>query len=342
MAIFSYISGIAGLALSDDEHALFAERPPWGAILFARNVDTPDQVRTLTQEIRERLGRADAPILIDQEGGRVQRMGPPNWPAYPPARTYADMYLDDPEAAGRSAWLSGRLIGEDLFEVGINVDCLPVADLSFPQTHAVIGDRAYGESVEQVADLAASATAGLVQAGVLPVLKHIPGHGRASADSHLELPVVATPHGELADTDFAVFRMLNRLPMAMTAHVVYADIDPTSPATTSAKMVGEIIRGEIGFDGLLMSDDLSMKALRGPFEERTASALEAGCDVVLHCNGEIEEMRSVAAGAHVLTGEPLVRAKGALDHHSRIACDVGSLREEFTSLTNHQSALDGH
>ena len=335
MAIFSYISGIAGTVLNPAERALFSERPPWGAILFARNIETPDQVRNLVGEFRELLGRDDAPVLIDQEGGRVQRLRPPHWPAYPPASVFADIYADDPDAARRAAWTGARLIGEDLHELGINVDCLPVADISFPETHEVIGDRAYGDTAEQVIELAASASEGLMQAGVLPVLKHIPGHGRATVDSHMELPLVKTSRTELELTDFAAFAGLHHLPMAMTAHVIYTSIDPDNPATTSRIVIDEVIRGDIGFDGLLMSDDLSMKALSGRFGERTAAALDAGCDIALHCNGDMAEMRAVAAGARVLSGDAAERADRALDRAGRIACDTGALREAFAALTGY-------
>lgn len=335
MAIFSYISGVAGTRLEPEERALFQHRPPWGAILFARNIETPDQVSALVADIRQLLGRSDAPILIDQEGGRVQRLRPPHWPEYPPAQLFADLYASKPGTARRAAWTGARLIGEDLFALGINVDCLPVADLSFPKTHAVIGDRAYGKTVPQVIDLATAAADGLMQAGVLPVLKHIPGHGRATADSHLELPVVTASHDDLARTDFAAFAGLHHLPMAMTAHVVYASIDPDQPATNSRRMIQEIIRGEIGFDNLLMSDDLSMKALEGPFDERTDRALDAGCDVVLHCNGDIDEMRGVAAGSKVLSGDASERAKQALSRINRMTCDTEALRETFAALTGY-------
>ena len=338
MAIFSYISGVAGTILDPAERTLFKERPPWGAILFARNIETPDQVRNLVDEIREVLGRADAPILIDQEGGRVQRLRPPHWPGYPPASVFADIYADDPDAARRAAWTGARLIGEDLHELGINVDCLPVADISFPETHEVIGDRAYGETPEQVVDLAASAAEGLMQAGVLPVLKHIPGHGRATVDSHLDLPVVKTTRTELELTDFAAFTGLHHLPMAMTAHVIYTSIDPDNPGTTSRKVIEDVIRGDIGFDGLLMSDDLSMKALSGRFGARTAAALDAGCDIALHCNGQMEEMQAVAAGARVLTGDAAARAEQALERIHRIACDTQGLREAFAALTGYGMA----
>lgn len=263
----------------------------------------------------------------------MQRMRPPHWPEYPPARVFAEIHEDDPDTGLRAAWTGARLIGEDLHEVGINVDCLPVADISFPVTHEVIGDRAYGDTPEKVIDLAASAAEGLMQAGVLPVLKHIPGHGRAAADSHHELPVVTTGRGLLEETDFATFRGLRHLPMAMTAHVVYTAIDPDNPATTSAIVIDEIIRGDIGFDGLLMSDDLSMKALSGPFDERTALALDAGCDVVLHCNGALDEMRAVAAGSRLLSGDARERAERALKAIQRHECDTRALREAFATLT---------
>ncbi|MFN0263566.1 beta-N-acetylhexosaminidase [Tepidamorphus sp. 3E244] len=335
MAIFSYISGVAGTELTETERALFRERPPWGAILFARNIADPDQVRALVTSIREILGREDAPVLIDQEGGRVQRLRPPHWPEYPPASVYADIFDDDSDAGHRAAWTGGRLIGEDLHELGINVDCLPVADISFPETHDVIGDRAYGDSPEKVIALATSAAEGLMQAGVLPVLKHIPGHGRAKSDSHKELPIVTASRTRLETMDFAAFAGLHHLPMAMTAHVVYTAIDRDNCATNSRKVIREIIRGDIGFDGLLMSDDLSMKALTGAFEERAAQALDAGCDIALHCNGDIDEMRAVAAGSRVLAGDSADRAERAMKQAVRRSCDTHALRETFRALTGY-------
>lgn len=289
-----------------------ASECPWGFILFKRNVDSPAQVSALVKELRESVGRADAPILIDQEGGRVQRLGPPNWPVYPRGAVFSALYDIDPALGLRAAKLSSRLIAADLTELAIDVDCLPLADVPVAGSDAVIGDRAYGTEPGKVATIGRAVTEGLQDGGVLPILKHIPGHGRATADSHHKLPHVDTSEAELMATDFAAFKTLADLPMAMTAHVVFSAIDPVHPATTSATMVQRVIRGSIGFQGLLMSDDVSMNALHGSIGDRTRALLKAGCDMVLHCNGIIDEMRQVAANTPLLAGEALRRADRAL------------------------------
>ncbi|MBV9512136.1 MAG: beta-N-acetylhexosaminidase [Caulobacteraceae bacterium] len=306
------ILGCEGLGLSAEERAFFRAVRPWGFILFKRNVETPEQVRALAQALRACVDRADAPVLIDQEGGRVQRLGPPHWRRYPPGRAYGELAARDPAAAREMARLGARLLAQDLSQLGINVDCLPVLDVPEPGAHDVIGDRAYGETPEAVATLGRAAAEGLIAGGVLPVIKHIPGHGRARADSHLALPVVEAPLAELEARDFAPFKALSDMPMAMTAHVVYAAVDPRRPATTSRRAIREIIRGTIGFDGLLMSDDLSMKALDGDFAERARASLAAGCDVVLHCNGDMAEMKAMMAGTGPLAGRAKARAAAAL------------------------------
>ncbi len=313
----AFICGCAGTSLSDAEIEFFEAAQPWGLILFKRNCETREQIGALTGHFRELVGRSNAPVLIDQEGGRVQRLGPPGWRRYPPARAYGELYDVSPLEALRAARLVGRLLAEDLHEVGISVDCLPVLDIPQPGSHAIIGDRAYSSDPAIAALLARAATEGLMAGGVLPVIKHIPGHGRAASDSHLSLPVVATSRSELARVDFQPFAALADAPMAMTAHVVYADIDPDRPATHSKTVIGEVIRGDIGFDGLLMSDDLSMQALSGTLAERTQAAMAAGCDMALHCNGNIEEMREVAASAGELRAKALKRARRALRAQQR-------------------------
>ncbi len=308
MTIRAFISGCASTKLSDEEKHFFSEACPWGLILFKRNIENPAQVAELTASYREIVGRADAPVLIDQEGGRVQRLGPPHWPDFPAAERLTNLSQNR-----SSVELGARLIANELVPLGINVDCLPVADLRFPGAHDVIGNRAYGNDPAEVAALARAAADGLLAGGVLPVAKHIPGHGRAMADSHLELPKVSTSRAELERTDFEPFRRLSDLPLAMTAHVIYEAIDPALPATISPTAIREVIRGSIGFDGLLMTDDVSMKALSGAIGENTKAAFAAGCDLALHCNGRMDEMRAVAASSPLLEGKPAERAKKALD-----------------------------
>ena len=304
------IFGLSGLTPTAEEEAFFREARPWGFILFRRNVGSPDQLRALTSRLRALADREDAPIFVDQEGGRVQRLSPPHWPAYPPARAF--QAVADPHTRRELVRLSARLMALDLTAVGIDVDCVPVADVPAPGAHDIIGDRAYADDPTEVARLARAAAEGLTAGGVLPVVKHVPGHGRAGADSHEALPVVRAGLDELERIDFEAFRRLSDLPMAMTAHVVFEAIDPRQPATTSPEVVSQVIRGRIGFDGLLISDDLSMKALSGGLRDRARASLAAGCDLVLHCNGALEEMREVASAAEVLAGRAAERARSAL------------------------------
>jgi beta-N-acetylhexosaminidase len=281
-------------------------------ILFQRNIAGAQQVQELVGSFRDAVGDDDAPVLIDQEGGRVPRRGPPHWPVYPAGAAFGALYDRDRVLGLKAARLSAQLIANDLADLGITVDCLPLADVPAPGADAVIGDRAYGTEPDKVVAIARAVTEGLELGGVLPVLKHIPGHGRATADTHLKLPVVDASKNDLEAVDFAAFKALADLPMAMTAHVVFSAIDATQPATTSATIIEQVIRGGIGFQGLLMSDDVSMNALTGSIAERTRAIVSAGCDMVLHCNGELAEMRQVAAEAPVLSGEALKRAQRAL------------------------------
>ncbi len=331
MTVSACILGCSGAVLSPAERAFFGAVRPWGFILFARNIETPDQVRALVSALRESVGRPDAPILIDQEGGRVQRLGPPHWRRYPPGRAYGQLAANDPLLQREITRLGARLLAHDLAALGINVDCVPVLDVPDPEGHAVIGDRAYGETPDQVAVLGRAACEGLIAGGVLPVIKHIPGHGRARADSHLELPVVDAGWDDLDARDFAPFKALSDMPMAMTAHVIYAAVDHKRPATTSSKVMKTVIREAIGFGGLVMSDDLSMKALAGDFRQRARAALRAGCDVVLHCNGDMAEMKAVAAGTGALKGRAGRRAEAALARVARTPepFDVAAGRARF-------------
>ncbi|MGY8638008.1 beta-N-acetylhexosaminidase [Bradyrhizobium sp. 14AA] len=312
MSTRAFITGVSGTELTAAEREFIRSERPWGFILFKRNVATPAQVAALVAELRSAAGAADAPVLIDQEGGRVQRLGPPHWPVYPPGAVFSILYDTDSVLGLTAARLSARLIAADLADLGITVDCLPLADVPVSGADAVIGNRAYGTEPGKVAAIARAVTEGLEQGGVLPVLKHIPGHGRATADTHFKLPTVDTPKDELERTDFAAFKPLADLPMAMTAHVVFSAVDPAHPATTSATMITQVIRGAIGFQGLLMSDDVSMNALSGNIAERTRAIFAAGCDMALHCNGNIEEMREVAAQTPELSGKALERANAAL------------------------------
>ena len=308
------IYGCAGTHLTAWEREFFRGASPWGFILFSRNLESPKQVRTLVAHLRECVDDPKAPVLIDQEGGRVARLGPPGWHARPPAARFGAVYAADPERAREATYLNARLIAHDLAGLGINVDCVPVLDVPSPGADKVIGDRAFAADPATVIDLGRAQIEGLMEGGVLPVMKHIPGHGRAEADSHHALPRVDADAEELSATDFVTFRSLNQCPIAMTAHVVYAAIDAGRPATTSAKVIRDVIRGEIGFEGLLISDDLSMKALDGPISVRAKAALFAGCDIVLHCNGDLEEMQEVALEAKPLEGVVQRRADHALAH----------------------------
>ena len=331
----AFITGVSGPELNAAEREFIRLERPWGFILFKRNIETPAQVILLISELRKELGEPDAPVLIDQEGGRVQRFGPPNWPAYPPGAVFGRLYDIDRALGLSAARLSARLIAADLIETGVTVDCLPLADVPVAGADAVIGDRAYGTEPGKVAAIARAVTEGLEQGGILPVLKHIPGHGRATADTHLKLPVVDTSKAELERTDFAAFQPLADLPMAMTAHVVFSALDPAHPATTSATIIEQVIRGVIGFQGLLMSDDVSMNALAGSIAERTRAVFAAGCDMVLHCNGKLDEMREVARETPQLSGKALQRAKRALaSRKAPQACDRLAARAELDALIN--------
>lgn len=313
MTTRAFITGVSGLVLTADEVAFLRETKPWALILFARNVSTPEQVVALVAAFRAAVGQADAPVLIDQEGGRVQRLRQPHWAHYPPQDVFGQLFALDEAMGLRGAYLLGRLIGDDLIRLGITVDCTPCIDLYIEEAHKIIGNRAFSPYPAVIAALAKAKISGLLEAGVLPVIKHIPGHGRAMADSHEELPVVHTSRAELEASDFAPFRALNDAPLAMTAHVVYAAIDAAAPATTSKVMIGDVIRRWIGFDGALMSDDLSMKALAGDFADRARASFAAGCDLALHCNGDLTEARPVADASPVLAGDALRRVSAAMD-----------------------------
>jgi beta-N-acetylhexosaminidase len=301
------VFGCSGPDLTAEERALFRAVDPFGLILFRRNCVDPDQVRALVARFRETVGREDAPVLIDQEGGRVARLRPPHWPAHPPMRRVGDLALGDPEAAAEAAWINGRLLAEMLREVGVTVDCAPVCDVPVEGAHDVIGDRAFCGDPDMVGALARVTCLGLMDGGVLPVIKHLPGHGRAFADSHLELPVVDASRVELARTDFVPFEVVADMPLGMVAHVVYTAIDAQRPASVSPAVIGEVIRGALGFGGLLFSDDMSMQALAGGMAERTRALLDAGCEVVVHCNGDIEEMRGVAGAVRPMGEESWAR-----------------------------------
>ena len=321
------IFGPEGSALSDWERGFFRETAPVGHILFARNIENPDQLRRLTDDLRTVSGD-DTLILIDQEGGRVARMQPPHWRSYLPA-------LDQMEKAAdpmRAQWVRNRLIAAELHDVGINANCAPLADIARGETHAVLRNRLYGNDVETVVGAARTCADAHLAGGVLPVLKHIPGHGRATVDSHLGLPTVTTPRDVLERADFAAFRALNDLPLGMSAHLVFADIDPSGPATTSPTMI-DLIRNDIGFNGLLMTDDLSMEALDGTPDVRAAAAIAAGCDVILHCNGHADEMALVAGAAGTLSQAAmarLMRARTWLKSPENI--DIPRLEAELEAL----------
>ncbi len=328
----AFITGLSGLELSAEEREFIGSERPWGFILFKRNIDTPAQVIRLIRESRNALGEPGTPVLIDQEGGRVQRFGPPHWPAYPAGAVFGVLYDIDPPLGLTAARLSARLIAADLIETGVTVDCLPLADVPVAGADAVIGNRAYGTEPGKVAAIARAVTEGLELGGILPVLKHIPGHGRAAADTHFRLPVVDTPKAELERTVFAAFQPLADLPMA---HVVFSALDPAHPATTSATIIEQVIRGVIGFQGLLMSDDVSMNALAGSIAERTRAIFAAGCDMVLHCNGKLDEMREVAAETPELSGKALERARRALaSRQAPQAFDRLAARAELDALVD--------
>lgn len=321
----AFVCGCQGLTLTDEERAFLRESAPFGVILFKRNIATLAQLHALVEAIYDSLGRDDAAVLVDQEGGRVQRLGPPHWRAYPAAARFEALDLPI-EAKDRLVRLSARLLAQDLRRVGITLNCAPVLDVPVAGSHDVIGDRAYGRDPEIVARLGRMAALGMLDEGVLPILKHVPGHGRALVDSHHTLPVVAASLQDLNESDFLPFSANADLPAAMTAHVVYSALDPDAPATLSAHVIEVIIRKKIGFGGLLFSDDLSMKALSGSLDARAAAAFAAGIDIALHCNGDLGEARAVAAAAPALAGESLARAERAL------ACRVAAPQASVASF----------
>jgi beta-N-acetylhexosaminidase len=328
----AFITGLAGPSLIDAERGFLRETQPWGLIVFERNITTPEALRRLIDDIRATLAR-DAPVLVDQEGGRVQRLDPPHWPKYPPAAAYGRLYERNRSAGLAAARLGARLIAADLAGVGIDINCMPIADVPVREANPVIGDRAFATQADAVAALGAAFAEGLAEGGILPIVKHIPGHGRATADSHDRLPVVSAERATLETSDFAAFRALAGLPLAMTAHVVFTAIDPVAPATTSTAIVRDVIRGAIGYQGLLISDDISMGALTGSLGERARAAFAAGCDVALHCNGRMDEMLAVAGAAPVLTAEPARRAAAALAaKKAATPIDVAAKRAEFFAL----------
>ena len=305
----AFVTGLKGTALSVEERAFLTEAAPWGLILFRRNVESPDQLKRLTGDFRDAVGW-QAPVLIDQEGGRVQRLTAPYWRKYPSGRRLAGAA----GLAGDDRLIAdvAHLIGDDLASVGIDVDCAPCLDIATADMTPAIGDRSYGERPDLVVSAGRAFANGLLAAGLLPVIKHVPGHGRAKVDSHHELPVVDADLDSLASADFMPFAALADLPAAMTAHLVYTAIDPVHPATQSRVVIEEVVRGRIGFDGLLLSDDLSMNALKGTLAERARATLAAGCDIALHCSGDMTEMAAVAAEAPELVGKAAARAERAL------------------------------
>lgn len=305
------ILGCAGPTLSAEEAAFFRAAKPWGFILFRRNVETPDQTRALCDALREACGDEDALVFIDQEGGRVQRLRPPIAPNRPAAGRFGALFQRNPDEGLEAVRLNHRVMAAELRALGIDADCAPSLDLFHPDAHDIIGDRAYGGAPSEVAALGRAALDGLIEGGVAPVIKHIPGHGRAHADSHFELPVVDTAIAVLEETDFAPFGALADSPMGMTAHVVFTEIDPDACVTVSRRAIETVIRGHISFDGLLMTDDLSMKALGGTMTHRSAAAIDAGCDMLLHCNGDMAEMVEVVEAAPRLDGRPAERAEAA-------------------------------
>lgn len=322
------IFGCAGLQLESAERDFFREFDPFGFIIFARNVETPEQLKRLTSELREAVGR-DAPILIDQEGGRVQRMRGPYWREWtPPLEAIAQAGAN----ASRMMALRSTLIASELQSVGIDANCAPLADIALAETHPFLRNRCYGENVAVVTEIARAVAEAYLEAGVLPVAKHMPGHGRSVNDTHLQLPTVTTGRDTLVEQDFAPFMALSDLPMAMTAHIVFSAYDTENPATQSKTML-KVIREEIGFDGLLMTDDLNMQALSGSLGERTHRSIQAGCDIALHCKGDLAEMQEVASAAGNMNAISQARARAALAQRKPAKkIDIASLEAELSEL----------
>lgn len=328
------IVGVAGLQLSDGERQLFCETKPLGFILFARNCDSPDQIRLLIQSLRETVDDGNAPVLIDQEGGRVTRLKPPTWPSICAARPIGELARIDLEKGQEAAWLQARLIAADLSSLGITVNCAPVLDLRFPGQTEAIGDRAFSGDPSLVSVLGRAAIEGYLAGGILPVIKHMPGHGRAMVDSHLSLPRVEADLCVLREEDWQPFKAcVDHAPFGMTAHILFQALDGDRPATQSKRIINEIIRGEIGFKGALFTDDLSMEALGGSLDRRAAEAIEAGCDLAVHCNGDFEEMSQVLAVSGTLQGEAQARVNQALDCRSApLPFDAGDGRARLDRL----------
>jgi beta-N-acetylhexosaminidase len=335
------VFGCLGTTLSDDERRFYQDCNPFGFILFARNCETPDQIYALVSDMRSAIGRDDAPVLIDQEGGRVQRLKPPLWPSYLSARALVDAALKiDPSHVSEAVYLNARLIAHDLMAVGVDVNCTPVLDVPVAGGHDVVGDRAYGDEPGRIADMGGQVCDGMFAGGVMPVIKHIPGHGRAMADSHKELPVVTAAHSELSAVDFKPFQDLSDMPWGMTCHLMFPDLDPDNPATQSSIIINDVIRGEIGFDGVLCTDDLSMKALGGTYREKAEKSLSAGCDLVVHCNGDMSEMTAVADGVGTISDKATTRLeRGEVMRRERRNIsdfDVEVARTHLNSLTGNE------
>jgi len=335
------IVGIAGTTLNAEERRLFREKQPTGFILFARNCRDPDQVRDLVQALKASVNHDDAPVLIDQEGGRVTRLKSPQWTPKPALRRLGDLARRDLEAAREAAWLHARLIAADLAPLGITVNCSPVLDLGFEGQTEAIGDRAFSDDPEIIAILGRSTIDGYLAGGILPVIKHLPGHGRATVDSHADLPCVRAERRELAIVDWLPFKATADAPFGMTAHILFTDLDPAACATQSKGIIHDIIRQEIGFKGALFSDDLSMEALGGTLGERALAARQAGCDLALHCNGDLTEMTSVLNAAGVLEGEALARVEDSLARRgSPEPFDMLAGEERLHQLLGDQSFLE--
>lgn len=316
------ILGIGGTELSNWEKGFLREADPYGFILFARNVEDRKQVRALTDSLRDVVGKSNVPVFVDQEGGRVMRLKPPQWRKIPAAGVFGALFDKNPENAREAAYLNARLMAMDLRDAGFNTTCAPVLDLRFPGMSDVIGDRSYGADVGRVVTLASAAAAGLLDGGIAPVIKHIPGHGRAAVDSHKDLPVVTTPRNVLSEFDFEPFRQMKDVLAAMSAHLLFTDIDDQRPGTVSPAIIQDVIREDIGFKNLLISDDLSMEALGGSIGSRTHECLMAGCDVALHCNGKRTEMEEVVAMAPLLSGIGLERAQRFTNQISGFKTDI--------------------
>lgn len=333
------VVGCAGTQLTAEERVLFGVRKPLGLILFARNIDNPEQVKALIADFRGIVENDLAPVLIDQEGGRVARLKPPHWPKFPPGAVFGRLLARDQAQGAEAAYLNSRWIGAELAALGIDVDCAPVADLPVEGAHDVIGDRAYGRTPAAVTAIAQAVMRGLRDAGVLPVIKHVPGHGRSHTDSHLDLPVVDTDISTMEQSDFLPFRALNNAPWAMTAHIVYSAIDPALPATMSVRVIDRIIRGHIGFENVLISDDLTMKALKGAPAETGKASLQAGCDLVLHCSGDLPEMQALLAALPAMTVKAAERIAAARALLPALPASFGAAeRSRYASLMEQAAA----